>query len=158
MSKTVEHVIPMLAQIEDNFATLYKNIATIDGQYKGQVKTAAQVLSRQEAEHAKYYRELLEEYRGMNVVVDDQLFNKIRIILNDFKNSIQRANTTNVKSFILYSIEFEKRNGEILVEIKEQITGDNEDAKKFANVLDQLIKAEENHVLMLENFLPKEAK
>ncbi len=59
MSRQIFKLVDLLMQIEENFSRLYNNIACLDGTYAPQIKTAAKVLSRQEANHAQKYKELL---------------------------------------------------------------------------------------------------
>jgi rubrerythrin len=155
MTKTLEHVIPILVQIEENFSRLYSNVASIDGQYNPQLKTAALVLARQEMEHADYYRKLLVTLGGTEISIGDVLYYRIKNVLEEFKKGIQRKNHDTIEELLLYAIGFENRNGDVLRAIKNNVVADSEGALQLIELMDDLIKAEELHAKTLENFLPK---
>ncbi len=156
MTKTVEHILPMLIQIEENFSRLYHNVATIDGQYNTQLKTAAMVLVRQEKEHADYYRGLLDQFKGSDITIDEGLYYNIKSVLSEFKKGIQRKNHDSIESLLRYAIGFENRNGDVLRAIRNNIKGQDEASIQLISLIDNLIKAEAAHSKTLELFLPKQ--
>ncbi len=153
--KTVRELIPLLIQTEEAFSRLYNNIASIDGQYNPKVKTAASVLARQEGEHAKFYRSIMEsEEYDINVEVDDSVFEHARRSLFDFKDSIMYEGHSSTDELLKYAIAYERTNEDVLRKIKGSLEK-TEGNESLITLFNNLISAECQHSSTLEGFIKK---
>jgi len=150
MSRHVYELVRLLMQIEENFSRMYNNIACLDGSYAPQIKTVAKVLSRQESNHAQKYNDLLTSANLAEIQISEEIFEKTMIMLKSFKRKIKLERMHDIGELLEYAVQFEKENANALTEILQSL---DEQESAFKTLLEQLVKAEEEHIQMLSAFI-----
>lgn len=153
MVRDIKEILPILIQIEEAFARLYHNVATIEGQYNPKLKSTALVLSRQEKDHAQYYNELSMKKEILEgITVSEDFFQEIKKTLIIFKDTIHKSTFSTTNELLEFAIAYEKKNGYILRELSDELEKKSGYVELKA-LLAELLEAEERHSSTLEHFL-----
>ncbi len=72
------------------------------------LKQQRKVLSRQEANHAQKYKELLLSADLAEIVISDELFEHTMTMLKSFKQKIKLERMNDIGELLAYAVQFEK--------------------------------------------------
>lgn len=157
MGRRVRDIINILMQIEMNFSKLYMNISELDGKYSIKLKTIAAILSKEEMIHYEWYKNLLGNNNLLDILLNEDFYEKASSNLKAFKSSISRTAFYRENDIIKTAYEYELINVDTLQDILNLINQAKEKEENEGNdligLLKELIRIEEKHAENLKTFI-----
>lgn len=102
-----------------------------------------------------YYKKLLTEANETKgEEIDFFVYDKISFLINQFKERIYVPDISNVKDFIVFSLDFEKQSYGLLVDIQGRLVQDDSDTKtKAYKLLSKIIKRKTKLIEIIEKLV-----
>ena len=119
------------------------------------MKVISKVLIKEVDRTIKYYEKLKEEVGDAEFEeIDFVIYDKISFLINEFSKRIYVPHVNNVREYLKFSIDLEKDNLSLLVDIQGRFVKSTSDIHtKTYEILSKLIDNIEKHVITLENIL-----
>lgn len=151
MESHLSDLLPVLRELELAFAQLYGDVAVIEGAHDPRLRTAAQVLARQEKEHARAYEVRIEALRAQgDPVLPFDRIESARGLLALFRKEVRYRTVGNVDMLVEMAMRFERNNAALLVRMAGDIG--QEAAPEAVALLLELAGAEKAHASALQAF------
>ncbi|WP_251859937.1 hypothetical protein [Clostridium sp. Marseille-Q2269] len=152
MSYTIIDIIDNLIYIEKKGLSIYEEISKNCKDTK--VSIVAKTIAKQEEKHTEYYRNLKKDIEVLQKEdIDFSIYDKISSRMQQFKLSMTIPVMNNIKDLVNFSMNFEKENLALLVDIQGQLIRKETDTNMLAyNVIGKIIKEEEGHIKILKPY------
>lgn len=155
MNYTLSDLIEKLIDIERDALDIYRKIQEKSNNESKVISIVARAIAKEEQKHIKYYENIKNDLSGeLNETIDFYLYDKVAKLLFEFRSRIQIPRIDNVQDLIKYSLEFEKNNIGLLLDIQGRLLGKMDDINSnIYKVISIIIKEEEKHQKMFEQLL-----
>ncbi|EJO5347591.1 hypothetical protein NRP93_001678 [Clostridium botulinum] len=153
MGYKVIDIIDNLIYIEKKGFRMFKKIS--ENCRDTRVSIVAKTIANQENKHTEYYENLKNNIKDSDTEdIDFFIYDKISSRMQQFKFSMNIPEMNNIKELINFSINFEKENLALLVDIQGQLIRKETDTNMLAyDVIGKIIKEEEKHIQLLKPYL-----
>lgn len=119
------------------------------------MKILSKVLIKEVDRTVKYYEKLKEEVGNIEFEeIDFVVYDKISFLINEFNKRIYTPDIHNVREYLRFSIDLEKDNLSLLVDIQGRFVKRTSDIHtKTYEILSKLIDNIDKHIITLEKIL-----
>jgi hypothetical protein len=151
MNYTLSDLLEKLIDIEKTALEIHTKIEEISKINNTKViGIITRAIKKEEIKHTKYYEELKGELNDeLNEIIDFYLYDKVAKLLFEFKNQIRLPQIDNVQDLIKYSLELEKSNIGLLLDIQGRLLGSLNDVNNNVyKVISEIIEEEKRHERM----------
>ncbi|QXM06584.1 hypothetical protein [Crassaminicella indica] len=153
MAYTVIDLINKAIVIAKKRYEMYKNIGEIMEQ-DFRVTLAANILVKSVAKNIAYYEKLKLELEKDDEVIDFATYDKISFLFNKFLQRFESPEIKNVKEFLEFSVDFEKKIVAFYIDIQGRLVKKQEDTdRKAYKILSAIIEEKQNHIKNLQMFI-----
>lgn len=155
MSYTIFDLIQKLIDIEKDALEIYKKIEEKSKHESQVISIVARAIEKEEQKHIEYYENLKSDLKEeLNEAIDFYLYDKVAKLLFEFRSRIQLPKIHNVQDLIKYSLEFEKNNIGLLLDIQGRLLEKMDDVNNNVyKVISTIIEEEKKHAKMFEQLL-----
>lgn len=155
MSYTIVDLLKKLEALEENAFSMYKELASLEEGYDIKLRTVARILASEEERHIALYRKLIgQAEKEPETTIDFSIYDKASSLVDSFKKRIVKPKVKSVKELVQFSVEFERENVALLIDIRGRMVRKEEDSVTFNYLtLTELIMEEQKHVETLNVFL-----
>ena len=156
MESHLSDLLPVLQELELVFAQLYGDVAVIEGEHNPRLRTAAQVLGRQEKEHARAFEARIAAIHAQDdPVVPAGRIESARSLLAAFRKEVRYRAVGNVDMLVEMAMRFERNYAALLLRLAGEI-GQEADPEAVALLL-ELAGIEREHAAVLQAFQTERA-
>lgn len=155
MAYTIFDLIEKLIDIEKDALEIYKKIEKKSKNKSQVISIVARAIEKEEQKHIKYYEKLKSDLNEeLNESIDFYLYDRVAKLLFEFRSRIQLPEIDNVQDLIKYSLEFEKNNIGLLLDIQGRLLEKIDDVNNNVyKVISTIIEEEKKHEKMFEQLL-----
>ncbi|MGO5093770.1 hypothetical protein [Clostridium sp. LCP25S3_F10] len=152
MGYTIIDIIDNLIYIEKKGYNMFKEISKSCKDSK--VSIVAKTIANQENKHIQYYENLKENIETLDKEdIDFFIYDKVSARIQQFKFNMNITEMTNIKELINFSIDFEKENLALLIDIQGQLIRKETDTNMLTyNVIEKIINEEKKHIQLLNPY------
>lgn len=154
MAYTVIDIMKKLSYIEEKAYLIYRELVYQSDNIP-KLKILASVLAKEEKRHIEYYKTLIEKLENKPVhEIDIDIYDKVSFLLDSFKSKITNPQTLKVGDLVEYSLDFERKNLAVLLDIQGRLVRSEADTETITyKTLIDIIKQEKTHIINLEKFV-----
>lgn len=151
---TVIDIMKKLSYIEEKAYLIYRELVYQSDNIP-KLKILASVLAKEEKRHIEYYKTLIEKLENKPVhEIDIDIYDKVSFLLDSFKSKITNPQTLKVGDLVEYSLDFERKNLAVLLDIQGRLVRSEADTETITyKTLIDIIKQEKTHIINLEKFV-----
>jgi rubrerythrin len=151
---TVIDIIKKLSYIEEKACLIYRELVYQSDNIP-KLKILASVLEKEEKRHVEYYKTLVEKLENEHVhEIDIDIYDKVSFLLDSFKSRITNPQTLQVGDLVKYSLDFERKNLAVLLDIQGRLVRSEADTETITyKTLIDIIRQEKTHIINLEKFV-----
>lgn len=155
MAYTIFDLIQKLIDIEKDALEIYKKIEKKSKNESQVIGIVARAIEKEEQKHIEYYEKLKSDLNEeLNESIDFYLYDRVAKLLFEFRSRIQLPKIDNVQDLIKYSLEFEKNNIGLLLDIQGRLLEKMDDVNNNVyKVISTIIEEEKKHEKMFEQLL-----
>lgn len=155
MNYTLSDLIQKLIDIEKTALDIYRKIGDRSKSESKVINIIARAIEKEEQKHIEYYENLKNNLSDeLNETIDFYLYDRVSKLLFEFKSRIHIPQINNVQDLIKFSLEFEKNNIALLLDIQGRLLEKMDDVNNnMYKVISRIIKEEEKHEKMFEQLL-----
>lgn len=155
MAYTIFDLIQKLIDIEKDALEIYKKIEEKSKNESQVISIVARAIEKEEQKHIEYYEKLKSDLNEeLNESIDFYLYDRVAKLLFEFRSRIQLPKIDNVQDLIKYSLEFEKNNIGLLLDIQGRLLEKIDDVNNNVyKVISTIIEEEKKHEKMFEQLL-----
>lgn len=153
MGYTIYDLIEKLIDIEKSALQLYIKIEEEYRTKSRSISIVTKAIAKQEEKHIEYYEKLkIDLEKDMkNENIEVYLYDKVAKLLIEFKMYIDIPKIDVVQDLIKYSLEFEKNNIALLLDIQGRLLEKKDDVNNNVyKVISNIINEEREHKKMFE--------
>jgi rubrerythrin len=152
---TLSDLIQKLIDIEKAALDIYIKIGERSKNESKVINIIARAIEKEEKKHIEYYEDLKNNLSDeLNEIIDFYLYDRVAKLLFEFKSRICIPQISNVQDLIRYSLEFEKSNIGLLLDIQGRLLEKMDDVNNnIYKVISKIINEEEKHKKMFEQLL-----
>ncbi|MCR1933452.1 hypothetical protein ACQX0N_01275 [Clostridium tepidum] len=152
MGYNIIDIIDNLIYIEEKGYNMFKEIS--ENCKDSKVSIVAKTIANQENKHIQYYENLKENIKTLEKEdIDFFIYDKISARIQQFKFNMNITKMDNVKELINFSIDFEKENLALLIDIQGQLVRKETDTNMLSyNVMGKIINEEKKHIELLNPY------
>lgn len=156
MGYTIYDLIEKLIDIEKSALQLYIKIEEEYRTKSRSISIVTKAIAKQEEKHIEYYEKLKidleKDLKNENIEV--YLYDKVAKLLIEFKMYIDIPKIDVVQDLIKYSLEFEKNNIALLLDIQGRLLEKEDDVNNNVyKVISNIINEEQGHKKMFETLI-----
>lgn len=155
MAYTIFDLIQKLIDIEKDALEIYKKIEEKAKDESKVICIVARAIEKEEQKHIEYYEKLRNNLREeLDEAIDFYLYDRVAKLLFEFRSRMQLPKIDNVQDLIRYSLEFEKNNIGLLLDIQGRLLEKMDDVNNNVyKVITKIIEEEKKHEKMFEQLL-----
>lgn len=155
MAYTIFDLIQKLIDIEKDALEIYKKIEEKSQNESKVICIVARAIEKEEQKHIEYYEKLKSDLKEeLKESIEFYLYDKVAKLLFEFRSRIQLPQINNVQDLIKYSLEFEKNNIGLLLDIQGRLLEKMDDVNNnIYKVISTIIDEEKKHEKMFEQLL-----
>jgi hypothetical protein len=152
---TVQDIIEKLILIEQDGTKIYTDIADKFKESNPMLSILAKAFAKEEARHAQYYVNLKKEIKNEEEIeIDFHIYDQVAKLLYEYRNRLMLPELKEVRELIKYSLEFERKNIGLLLDIQGRLVTNPQDLSKARyEIFSKIIQEEREREKKLEKYL-----